>query len=180
MNYKIKFSILIIIFLLLNSVLVYFLRNFFLEIKKISSEISLKKSETFSLDKKAKISEDFSDLFQKEKNNFKKVESLFISSEIPVEFINFLEQTAKNYNLNFQLSILKPIEEKDVWPSLNFQINLAGFYLDFFKFLKKLSDSPYLVEIQSLEIFKMEKTTIEKEIIPGNIKANLLIKVYSK
>ena len=182
MSYKIKFSIYLIVFLVLNLALVFFLRNSFLEIKKTSLEIISKRSETLLLEKKAQSSQDFADLFGKEKEKFNKVESLFIDPEMPVEFINFLEKTAKDQNLSIDLSISPSPIGKDLWPAIGFQINLAGFSPDVFKFLEKLSHSRYLIDIQSLEISKIEKekTPIGKEILAGNIKAGLLIKVYNR
>jgi Tfp pilus assembly protein PilO len=178
MSYKLKFSILVIVFLVLDFALIFLIRNFFLEIKKVSLEINQKKSETLLLEKKAQSAEDFSNLFQSEKGKIEKIESFFINSEMPVDFLNFLEKTAKDLNLSFKFSISQPTREKDPWPTLNFQINLVGFPSEIFKFLKKLNYSSYLIQIQNLEILKAEKS--EKEVLPGQVETNLLIKVYAK
>jgi len=181
MSYKIKISISIMIFLLLNLALIFLLRNFILEIKNKSSEIFSKRSDLLLLEKKAQNSEEFSKLFQKEEKNFGKINLSFINSEMPVDFISFIEKTAKGLNLSLQLSITPSAKEQTPWPAIGFQINLTGFYSDVFKFLKKLYYSPYLIEVQSLEISKVEKeiTPIEKEILAGNVKTNLLIQVYA-
>lgn len=182
MSHKIKISISIVIFLLLNLTLIFLLRNFILEIKKTSSEIFSKRSDLLFLEKKAQNSEEFSKLFQEEEENFEKVNLSFVNLEMPVDFINFIEKTAKDLNLSLQLSITPLAKEQTPWPAIGFQINLTGFYSDFFKFLKKLYYSSYLIEVQNLEILRVEKEkpSIEKEIPAGNVKANLLIKVYAR
>ena len=167
----------------MNLVLVFFLRNSFSEIKKTVLEINSKRSETLLLEKKAQSSQDFAYLFGKEKEKFYKIESLFISPEMPVEFINFLEKTAQDHNLSMGGLSISPLPKgQDPWPSIGFQINLTGFSPDVFKFLKKLSYSRYLIDIQNLEISKIEKekALIGKEILAGDINTSLLIKVYTK
>lgn len=181
MSYKIKISISVFIFLLLNLVLIFFLRNFVLEIKKTSLDIFSKKSEMILLEEKAQKSEEFSEILKKEERNFEKINASFINVEMPVDFIGFLEKTAKDLNLSFQLSITPSVKEKRPWPMIGFQINLAGFYSDVFKFLKKIYYSPYLIEVQNLEILKIEKEKIIGETeITGNVKVNLLINVFAK
>jgi hypothetical protein len=173
MSYKTKFSILIIVFLLLDFGLIFFARNLFFEIKKISSEINKKKEEIILLEKKAQAFEEFSEILKTKGKEIEKIESFFIDPTMPIDFINFLEKNAKELNLALKFSISQT-KGKNLWPFLTFQINLAGHPSNVLKFLDKLYFSNYLIEIQNLDISKVEKEEIPK------VEANFSIKVYSK
>lgn len=154
--------------------LIYSALNLISSLKKISNQIEIKKSEIYLAQKKKEAFEEFTEILKREKENLEKIDSIFVKKEMPVEFINFLEKTAQDYNLSFQSSL--SLQEKNSWPSLSFQLNLTGSFPEIVKFLRKLIYGPYLIEFQSLEISRIEKT----ETAEGPIKANISFKVFAK
>jgi len=155
--------------------IIFLIYPVFKEIKNDSKEFVSQKENLAVLEAKVKNIKEFEAVYRNLKPNLEKINTLFVNQEVPVEFIGFLEKTSKGCGLTFSLSLSPQIKvAEDVWPSLNFQINLEGNFLDFSKFLEKLESSPYLIEIQNITINKLG------EFSSNNVKAALSIKVYAK
>lgn len=73
---------------------------------------------------------------------------------------------------------------KDPWPSINFQINAAGSFPNFLKFIDKLESSKYLIEIRNMNISRLTENELRsadyENFSAGDIKGNLILKVYAK
>lgn len=186
MNLKNKINLSIFIFLILSIFLVLFLISPLLkDIKAGSAEILVQKENLVTLEAKAESFERFKKSLQEIKPNLEKIDKLFISSEAPVDFIDFLEKTSKESSLEIKISsALSTKVEKDLWPSLVFQITSVGSFPAFLKFLEKLELEVYLIEIQNLNVTRIGeaelKTKEYEKLSSGGVKANLSIKVYAK
>lgn len=145
----------------------------FKEIKRNSEDFVFQKEGIVQLNLKIENLRKSQNLLKNYQDDFLKTEALFIDPETPVGFIEFLEKIAEETNLSIRIApaSLQKIKE-DIWSSMNFQVILTGFYPDFSKFIEKLEAASYLIETQNLAITK--KTSEE------NIKAVLLMKVYTK
>lgn len=121
--------------------------------------------------------EKFKILYKNIEEALKTIDKLFVGSEVPVDFITFLENTSQSSSVKTEISpsSVRKIE-KDPWPSLIFQLSSSGSFNNFLKFLKKLENSPYLVETQNLNIARIggEKTAT------SDINAIFSIKVFVK
>ena len=180
---KIYISLAISIFLIVVFV-TFLIYPTFKEIKKSSEDLISQKENLAVLEIKAVNLKKFETLYQNLEPNLGRIDDLFIDPGVPVDFISFLEETSKSCNLNFFLSLSssKKITE-EVWPSLVFQINLAGSFLDFSKFLEKLESGPYLIEIRDITINKLREAETKKELEKSSlsdVEALVLIKVYAK
>lgn len=183
MTLKVKIYLSVVIFLILNLALIFFLRNLFFDIKETSSEILSQREKLLLLEEKAKNSERFASFFQKEEENFERLDSFFINPEMPVGFIDFLEKTSRDYILSLKIASLPLAEsKKDPWSSIGFQLSSLGSFSNFLKFSEKLKFSPYLIELLNLNISRIEKTELleGKEFLAGDVKAELSIKVYTQ
>lgn len=99
-----------------------------------------------------------------------KIGASFVDLEVPVKFIEFLERTAKDFGLIIKVSPFNaPFKEDDIWLSVGFQISLKGDFSDYLRFLEKLEQSSWLVEILQLNIRKTKE----------DISFNLTLKVFS-
>lgn len=90
-------------------------------------------------------------------NNYKeeldKIDSLFINSEKPIEFIEFLERNSRDLNLEMDISSITPKKlDQNSWSFNIYNIVLEGSFDDFSKFLEKMENAPYLIEISNLDI----------------------------
>jgi len=118
-------------------------------------------------------------------DNIKKTQDIFIDREVPVDFIRFLEKTAKDCNISMEVSLSSPLKAKDEkWQRLLFQVNSSGSLPDFLKFFEKIENSPYLVDVQSLFINRLSEDDLKSEkyigLPQGSVTSGISIKVYSK
>jgi len=167
---KIFFSI--IIFGVLTIFLIIFcIFPFLKQIQNNSKEFISEKKKVILLTQKREKLQELENFYKTYQSDYNKIENLFIDSQSPIEFIQFLEQTATNSGVQLEILSTKISQKtkEDFWPSLSFQLSLSGDFPDFLKFLRKLENSPYLIEFLDLNIKKESK-----------IKAELSIKVFSK
>lgn len=118
--------------------------------------------------------------FQRLKGDLEKINALFINKEFPIDLIKFWEKTAEEFSLKINISSPSfPSEQTEEWPLINFTINLVGSFNDFLKFLKKIENSPYLIEITNINIRRQTGKTSDL-FSEENISAALFLKVYTK
>jgi len=157
----------------------------FMAVKKNLAELIGVKKELALSNGGAKMSQQLRNRYKKIETNLDKIDKLFIDPQAPIGLIEFWEKTAADCGLSIAISPASLQAKKgDSWRSIGFQIDLIGSFPDFSKFLEKTESSFYLIKIQSLIIDKLEKNKNNKEkgpkIRPGDIKANLLVKVFTK
>jgi Tfp pilus assembly protein PilO len=113
------------------------------------------------------------DQYSDYKPSLDKINELFISSEVPINFIRFLEGLATSSQISASISPGSPLRvNKNSWKPLYFHITARGSFLQFSRFLEKLENAPYLIEIQNLNITSdMEKTAVS---------ADFSIMIYAK
>lgn len=173
---------LIIIFAILNIILIAsVILLCFYGIIKASQDFLIKKQKIQSMITTEEEIKQMEESLKTWQVNLDKIENLFLnSSEIPLEFIKFLEKNASD-DPNIRIKIVsiikeKEVNEKNIWPCFVFKISIdSSSFINLLRFINKLETSSYLIEIVKLDI---KKTMSEKEIF--NIKAVLHIKVFSK
>ena len=186
MTLKTKINLSIVILIILSiSFIVFLIYPLFSEIKNISQELISQKQDLISFQAKTEDLEKFQILYQEIKPNLEKINTLFIDSELPVDFISFLEKTSRDCQVLIKISPALPTKIKeDPWPSLTFQITSISSFPNFLKFLEKLESSVYLTEIQNLNISRLTETEIKskefEKLSLGDVKTTLSLKVYTK
>lgn len=171
----------IVIFAILNIVLIIFvILLYFYGIVKASQDFLIKKQKIQSIIKMEEDIKQIEESLKTQQIDLDKINNLFlISSEIPLEFIKFLEKSA--LDLNIQIKIIsinqeKATKGKNIWPCFVFKISINNSsFKDLLKFINKLETSPYLIEIIKLDIKKMKTG---KETV--NINTTLFLKVFIK
>ena len=114
--------------------------------------------------------------YKSHRSDLDDIETLLVKGDIPVEFVDFLEKTAADSNVQINISSLTRKTEKDaLWQNLFFKMTATGLFVDFLKFLEKLENSPYLIEVLDLNV----KETSEAK-TSTNVIADLSLKVFAK
>jgi len=112
--------------------------------------------------------------------NLEKAEKLFFTKEVPIEFefINFLEKTASDSDVSIKISSVSSegTSEKGSLSFLACHLGVSGSFNNFFRFIDKLENNSYLIEIDSLEIKKIAVGTSSEENIEGSISLKVLKK----
>lgn len=147
------------------------------EINSSSQWLVSEKSRFLSLDEKIGELKRFDVLYKDRAEILGQVDALFIDSDVPIDFINFLERTGQQSSVGLDIAPFSVGKsEKDSWPFLNFQVTVSGQFPAFLNFLEKIENSPYLIEIQGLTISQ----GVEAKQSPGLVKALITFKAYSK
>jgi len=154
-------------------------------IKERSEQVSETKKEIISFDKNKGEGGQIEKIYKDLEPDLKKANQLFVDPEVPIDFIKFLEDTGKNSGVSVEISsgATSSLKEKtkEKWNSIEFQIKLLGYFPEILRFIKKIETGPYLIEIQSLNIQKSNTGFLKEELsVPGDIKASLTIKVFTK
>lgn len=173
------FSILIIGFI------VFLIYPLFEGIKNNSEDLTSKKQKILSLKAKIEDLKKFQSLWREIEPSFKKIDQSFIDPKVPVEFISFLEMTARDCAVDIEISSALPSKaEEDPWPSLFFQISSTSSFPKFLKFLAKMETSPYLIEIQNLNGRSLTEKKLDSEGLEKfsliDVKITLSIKAYTR
>jgi len=156
---------------------------FLKEIREDSAEIvEIKRNIISSKDKISRFGE-IEKTYESLKGDLEKTEELFVASQAPINLIQFWEKTAAESNISIDISpftLMSP--ETDPWNSISFQLNLDGSFSNFLKFLEKIENGPYLIEIKNLAIKKQSKKEPEakESLLPSNVTVTLLTKIYTK
>lgn len=141
------------------------------KIEESSRELVLQNQKLTSFSKKEENLRELEKTYQIHQKDLEKIENLYIDPETPIDFISFLEKMAFDSGAEIEISLVSgKIQETDFGRALSFNISLKTFYPNFLKFLEKLENSPYLVEILDLNIKKSE------EKIEANFPLNVLTK----
>lgn len=126
---------------------------------KSGEKLSEMKEESAVLETKIKNLQNFKPKYEKEiKPILQSKEDLFIDPQNPVFFISLMEESALQNGLVIDISSAQIFTAQNApeepWPSLNFKISLNGTMPEILKFLERMANLPYLVEINGLNIAK--------------------------
>jgi hypothetical protein len=147
------------------------------DIRKNSQQLLLEEEARIVFSEEKENFKNFKDVYQKIRPDMKKTENFFASSEI--EFIYFLEETAVNNNVLIEISSVSSAEG-DPWSSLNFSLQASGSFSDFSRFIERLENSTYLIEIHEISIRKLAERDKPAMFLGESITASFFLKVFKK
>lgn len=140
-------------------------------IRESSQELFSLEKELVLLQQKEKRSEDLQKKYELYRENLAKIDNFFVDSSFPIEFIKFLE-TAIDSQAEIKISLGREVTSPE--PFLAFNISFSGSSRNLLKFIDKLRNGPYLIEIINLNIKSLGQESL------GNVMANLELAVLTK
>jgi len=165
--------------------IVFIIYPLFEKIRENSKKVSAVKQDLLLSRGKAGSLEQVKETYENLKPDLEKIDGLFVDPQVPINLIQFWEKTATESGISIDISpaFLKA-SEVDPWNSIAFQVTLIGSFPNFLKFLEKIENASYLIEIQSLTARRL----IERELKPteqeqyslGDVRVTLLTKVFTK
>lgn len=178
MKQKSKTSIFLMVFGAVCILLMAFaITLIFTGIKKDSGELLLEKNKLKSFSEGMAGLQESRAFYEAHVAEFEKINAQFIDSEVPVEFIKFLEKIAADSRLLIDISpAMAEKKENDGQSGISFNVSADGSFPDVLKFLEKLENSPYLIKVINLN---MARITDEKVPV-GSVNALFLLKVATK
>lgn len=122
---------------------------------------------------------DFQRFFEEEAANFGRIDGLFADAETPIGFIEFLEGIAASSNLELKIAPGNPRKEKGVpWPVMDFQLVSSASYPELLRFLEKLENGPYLLEVRNASVTR-ERGATGEETAAKDVSFTLQIQVFT-
>lgn len=138
-------------------------------IKNISKNLVTQKSEIFLLEQREGNLENLKKIYNSNQKNLEKLDTSFVDPDTPIGFISFLEKIAANSQVSIEVSLNGG--KSSFENGLSFSVSLNSSSPNFLKFLEKLENGSYLVEVSSLNI----RRTIE-----GKVSVALTFSVLAK
>lgn len=180
---KNKIYIIITIFIIINAFLIVFvIPSILKEIKKISLDILSSKDQLSFIEKEKREFGVFQDNYKNYEPTFRKIDQLFIDANNPLGFIEFLEASANDHDIDLDINLIQKVQQ-EVLEGISFtpfQISTKGVFSGTLEFLEKLEKGPYLLSIQNLKMEKLNESAVDGENILKRVKSEFLIKVANK
>lgn len=142
------------------------------EIKKDSQKIISQKEKSILLEGKKKELKNLQKEYESAQENLEKIDSFFVDLALPIEFIRLLEKSGFDSQISTKVSLAT--EKTGPEPALSFNVSLSGSFANLLKFIDKIENSPYLIEVANLDVKKSTQEPL------GNIIANLELVVLAK
>jgi len=197
-----KIHPLLIIFGVLNLLLIIFvIWPLFKQINEVSQNFSSERNKVVYLKAEKENIKKIEQIYKSYESDLNKTEALLFEPESPISFINFLEKTATDSQVKMEISSMikqeqpsnakpgqkssiKQQQNEDLWSSLSLQIVISGSFNNTAKFLEKIENGPYLIQITDLNIISLTKGEASEKEAAGIPRADtrtvLTIKVYTK
>lgn len=189
MTLKKKLITSVVFFLILSILLIVFaIFPVFSGIRENSHNFPVQKQSLAVLEREFENLQKFKRIWPEVSPSLERIDNLFFVND-PRSLIDFRNSWYKNaqdsgVSLKISLAPSPQTTSADPWPATAFNFTSAGPFSNLLVFLEKLQSSDYLIEIQNLNIIRLSEAELRstefKEFSSGDVKANLLIKVYTK
>lgn len=157
-----KIYIAVIFFLLVTVLLISFLiYPSFSAIRENSQALLQEKNKIAFLVQEEEGREKLENFYQLYKQDLASLEAIFFDVDLPLDFINFLEESANQTQVQIRVSsIKKDVNKEDSWPILLIQLAIVGHFPNSSEFLERLETGPYLAEVLDLSVKKLTESEI--------------------
>lgn len=162
----------IVLGVLIIGLIVFSIIPLFEKIQKGSEDFIKEREKLVLIFQKKEEAKKLDVIYRNHQSDFNKIDDLFVNSENPIEFIEFLEKTAADLTIQLEISSMSEKIKEDVWPSFSLQLLISDSFEKFLKFLKKLENAPYLIEFFDFNVKKIPNS--------DNIEGVLLIKIFGQ
>lgn len=143
-------------------------------IKEDSQQLLLEKEAQVNFSEEIKNIEEFEETYHKIEPDLKRMDSLFVDSGVPIiKSINLLEKSASDSNVLMEISSVSSDEKTGPWPFLIFNFQANASFSNLSRFIERLENNLYLIEIQSISI----KRAVGEA---GNVSASISLKIFTK
>lgn len=174
------YAIISVFFLISVFLAVFFVYPLLEEIKQESNDLIAQKNNRLLLDSQFNEALNFKQKYDDYKDNLNKIDNLFIDSQNPVNFIEYLEKSALGAGIELKISTPSISKDKKIIYE-NLQISATGQFSKILKFIREIESGQYLIQIQNINIQnnKIAQTGKTPNKIT-DIKAEISIKALAK
>lgn len=153
-------------------------------IKMSSQALVLQKATLTLLQKQVNEIEGFQKSYLVIQRDLAKFEEGFVDIEVPIKFIEFLEAEAQGAGLEIEISPLSSVINREgPWWSTTFQISLRGNSGNCLRFLERLEQSHWLLELLQINIARISERSSrlreERVFEAGDVDFSVQLKAFS-
>jgi len=183
---KNKIILSIVVFVLISGILsVFLIYPIFNNIVRSSEEIGLKAGSLAELNQEAANLKNFQNFSKENRQDLDNMAKVLVDPENPVEFIEFMENQAGSLGLYIKIIPNAVMKQKgDPFPSMIFNLNVAGKFSNFMVFIERMETSNYLISTTALSIRRISDADTGRQefkgLSVGDISTTLSWKVYTK
>jgi len=149
--------------------IIFVISPFIHSIQKNTKDLTAQKFEIFLLIESESNIENLKKVYQIRQKDMKEIEDSFVNPETPINFIRFLETIAADSQAAVEISLAR--DQSAFENSFFLDIALQSSFPNLQKFLEKLENGSYPIEVSSLNI---------KRGIEGRVSATLTIFALAK
>lgn len=162
------------------AIVIIFIRPVFLGIKADSQELLLQKSNLALRTEETKGLAANKEFYANNSISLLDVENRLIDANIPIDLVTFLEESASSVGVSIDIApgVIKDRGE-DRWPTIDLLLSVSGPSLSFIKFLDKVENAPYFIDIISLNAERTIDGSKDRE-ASRDIKTSLSISVLTR
>ncbi len=151
------------------------------DIKKIAQAIVNQEAIAANYDYRIANAREFTLFAKEEKNGLEVIETVFVDDAMPLDLINSIEKAALDSGVGIEFLPLSAQNLSADWPFLKIEMNLSGKFGGVWRFLEKMENNPYLMEIESVDVVLNELSGRKLSGVGDNsVKTHILLKVYAK
>jgi len=172
-NKEKKYTALLVVFLLSSIILVAGIIFIVYQIEKQVRQLEREREKAFSLKEEIKSVINFEKRLLFFSEHLQRLDRMFIDTSNPLDFVEFLEKTAQEGNLEIGLS---PFYEEGE-EGISVRVSLRGDFNQIIKFIHKIETAPYFISIGNV-VLKEEKISEKKT--DRRIEADLVLKGLKK
>lgn len=159
--------------------IVFFVWPLLKDIDNSSKDLVFARNGMAALRDQTSQAENFKQNYQAYKFNLERIDQMFVDQNNPVNFIEFLENTAYSQGVSAQVSLLPYSQSPQQF--IMMQLVSKGGFSNISNFLKKVEAGPYLLEIESLTIQNSQDSkAIPKDYSLRQVDATFGIKIFVK
>jgi len=165
--------------LLVISLMLFFIWPLFLSIKNNSENLLSIKNNAALLKLQNQEIENFKKIYPDYQSNLAIMESAFLEKDNPIDFIKFLENTARDSGSNPKISLL-PGALQGNQNRVTFQVFFSDDFLKIMDFCNKLEGGPYAITIENIAIKSSNQDATSKNYPSGKVDATFSIHAFVK
>lgn len=159
----------------LSLIFIYFQ---FKEIQQKSNELISQKNNASLLEKEFQQMENFKREYAYYQLDLEKIDNLFIDSQNPVKFIEYLEKSASRFGIDLKIST-PSFSKEGSFSFAGLQLFSSGDFSQILVFIRELETGPYLIKVQNLDMENYKDKKASEDQV-NQIKATFSIKVFAK
>lgn len=179
---KNKFYLHIAISILIFGCLTYGSYFVFGLVKAESKKLTNQKIELAQIQEKRTKVFEASQEYEKLKETIEKLNSSILSKDEELKFIVFVENTAKQNSVNYDINISGASDANMI-----FQVSVSGRFENILNFIKQMENSPYYASIANVNMARVKdslgsgdfKGKLNFPLGQNDVKVSLIIKVYT-